>query len=654
MVPYKEIFFRFKDNIFFSHENINKTYFDFQEEITNQALIFKQHNLQLKKMVVKNSNPYSLLVEVFALWSLNKTPVLISPKTTDINENLLLDQINLEDNFIEDEAFILFTSGSTDIPKGVSITFSNLNSQIESFSNYFKTIAGEKYLLNLPLNHVGGLLLSLRAFYNGGTISTHSNSPYTYISLVPHQFDQWINDPTLLPFLQRSKAILIGGAILSSALKKRALKLDLPIFETYGMTETTSFIALNGEILPGSELKILDDGTISIKGPMLAAGYYQNKQFIRMPTWFETTDNGAFDENNKFTFTGRKGNILISGGENISTAEINKVALSIPGVKQAYSTGVPDERLGDLVTLLYESELDLTKELKDQLSKALHPYHVPKYIFNINFTDKNKLKYSDQEIKELAYQNFLKQIFSHTYILNSHYLPTIVIFHGFMESKEDWIFLTLKLRDSYNFLIIDLPGHGQTEITPFSSLNEILTRLRDFICLFSPSPILLGYSMGGRIALNLAENYLLPQRLILISASLGLNSNDEKVERLKSDLALFNKIENNYNLKNFFRDWYSNPMFLPYKKSLNFEKEISDKSKNNYKSWEASLKFFSQGNFPLKKTSDFSYPVFYLCGSEDKKYSDIKIANYFLISGAGHNPHKTHPAKLTEKLVNIL
>jgi 2-succinyl-6-hydroxy-2,4-cyclohexadiene-1-carboxylate synthase len=223
-----------------------------------------------------------------------------------------------------------------------------------------------------------------------------------------------------------------------------------------------------------------------------------------------------------------------------------------------------------------------------------------------------------------------------------------------MESKEDWTFLTLNFQDSYNILIIDLPGHGETEITPFSSLDEILTRLRDFIFLFSPSPILLGYSMGGRIALNLAENYMLPERLILISASLGLEADNDKEERLKSDLALFSKIDDNYKLKDFFRDWYSTPMFLPYKTSLNFEKEISNKSTKNYQNWEASLKFFSQGNFPLKKTSDFNYPVFYLCGSEDKKYSDIKIANYLLISGAGHNPHKTHPADLLAKLANIL
>lgn len=238
--------------------------------------------------------------------------------------------------------------------------------------------------------------------------------------------------------------------------------------------------------------------------------------------------------------------------------------------------------------------------------------------------------------------------------MNGEEKPTIVVLHGFMESKEDWNFLAQNFSHTHNFLLIDLPGHGKTEINIFSSLNEILTRLRDFVLLFTNNPIFLGYSMGGRLALELSENYLRPELLILISASLGLNSRKEKEDRLKNDLSLFSKINDNYLLEDFFRDWYSTPMFLPYSQSPDYQSEIIKKSTQNYKNWEFSLKFFSQGNFPLKKTTEFNYPVFYISGSEDEKYSNQKFLNHKIIIGAGHNPHKTHHAQLLAVLANIL
>ena len=160
--------------------------------------------------------------------------------------------------------------------------------------------------------------------------------------------------------------------------------------------------------------------------------------------------------------------------------------------------------------------------------------------------------------------------------------------------------------------------------------------------------------MGGRVALNLTEHYLKPELLILISASLGLETKMAQEQRLEQDLNLFKKISESYTLLEFFRDWYSAPMFLPYLKSKNFEKDILDKSTNNYKSWEASLRFFSQGNFPLKKVPTFTYPIHYISGSEDKKYLNSGVTNQMHILRAGHNPHKTHPAELLLKLANIL
>jgi O-succinylbenzoic acid--CoA ligase len=653
-IPFFETFCTFHNLIFFESENQLKTYADFQNDITQTAKFFNFSDPNLIKKIVNNSDQYLFLVEIFTLWSLNKVPILISPKATTQTIEGLVAQVSFDLNKLDTEALILFTSGSTQYPKGVSLTFSNLLFHIKSFTNFFSAKTGEVFFLNLPLNHVGGLMLCLRSFFNGGKISCSPSACFDYISLVPHQLNTWINSPLLIKKLLAAKAILIGGGVFSPTLIKNSKRLNLPIYETYGMTETTSFIAINGNILPGVELSIQSDCAINIKGPLVALGYYVNKCFYKIPDFLETNDLGHIDAENKFSFKGRKGSQLISGGENISPLEIETVALSIEGVNFAKVCGVNDEKWGDIVIILYESNTISPHELKQAFKNNLHPYHIPKFIFQTDILRNNSIKISNQELKQSAYELFLKNIFSFTYSFTSNDKPTLVILHGFMENMHDWNFIIPHFKENYNILIIDLPGHGNTDIHNFSSLTEILSRLKDLIFLFSTKPILIGYSMGGRIALNLAENFIKPQKLILISASLGLNSTSEKIDRFKADSELFKKVSNKDTLKNFFYEWYSLPIFKPYFNSPQFASEVLQKSELNYLGWSQSLCYFSQGNFPLKKNSPFSYPIYFIAGTEDPKYSILDIPNKTLIKHAGHNPHKTHVQELVTTLIKQL
>jgi 2-succinyl-6-hydroxy-2,4-cyclohexadiene-1-carboxylate synthase len=648
---YSNIFNQFRAQDFFQSEKWQKTYDDFQQDIIKTSLFFQTEYKQHLKVVVKNKDPYLYLVEVFALWTIQKIPILISPKATVHAEQSLLNQLALIP--VEQEALILFTSGTTNLPKGIALTFSNLHFQVITFTNFFSSKPHEVYLLNLPLNHIGGLMLCLRSFLSGGKISTIESHVFSYISLVPHQLDSWMNNLLLLKNMAQAKAILIGGAAIHPLLKERADTMSLPIYETYGMTESTSFIAINGKIMPDRELVINKEGHICIKGPMLAAGTYCDQSFHAMPEWLETNDLGLLDSSNEnaLVLIGRKGTTLISGGENISSSEILNIVLSIPGIQDAHVCAISDEKWGDLIVLLYESMVERKQEIEQVFSEKLHPYHIPKFFFKTTLNNLNETKITYQQITEHAYKLFLKNIFSHTYNFISEDKPTLVILHGFMENKDDWSFFTT---DAYNVLTIDLPGHGETNISHFSSLHEILTRLRDFILLYSDRPVLLGYSMGGRIALNLSINYLKPKKLILISASMGLNTEEEKYIRLTADLKLFDKISDTYSLKQFFIDWYSHPMFLPYFKSPNFVSDIEKKSSANFKQWASSLRFFSQGNFPLKAEELPLVPIFFIVGSEDEKYAKTSRPNQEIIIGAGHNPHKTHTQKLIFKINNVL
>lgn len=645
---------------FFTAENKKKSYLNFQNDIQQKAQEYLRDFSLQQKVVVKNPDQYLFLVEIFALWSVQKSPILISPKATPYYEETLLDQIS--DNAhteISDEFLILFTSGSTDLPKGVSLSFSNLIFQINAFSSFFKTIPQEIYFLNLPLNHVGGLMLCLRAFFNGGTITTIENDPISYISLVPHQLQTWMDSPVKLNILKKTKATLIGGTFLPATIKEMALNQMLPIYETYGMSETASFIAINGQLLPQIELKLNDEKVILLKGPMLALGYYVKKEFQKISDWFETNDIASLDSQNFISIIGRKNHQLVSGGENISPQEIENIVLSHPEINKAFVCGIPDEKWGDLITLLYESKSGETIELEPLLKERLHPYSLPKFIFNTSFKNESTLKISQKDIKVRAYELFLKTIFTHSYFFSSATKPTIVILHGFMETKDDWEFWSKQVFENYNILTINLPGHGKTCITHFSSLDEILSRLSDFILLFSPNPILLGYSMGGRIALQLTKNFIKPEKLILISSSLGLTTKKEQDERFKQDISLFDNISNKDELKIFFNKWYSNSIFGSYLNTLNFDNEIEKKvSIKDIKSligqWKASLNYFSQGRFPLRDLDHQHLPIFYLSGSLDSKYSKSTIKDHYVIIGSGHNPHKTHPEELEKQLLKLL
>jgi 2-succinyl-6-hydroxy-2,4-cyclohexadiene-1-carboxylate synthase len=291
---------------------------------------------------------------------------------------------------------------------------------------------------------------------------------------------------------------------------------------------------------------------------------------------------------------------------------------------------------------------------------------IPKHFFPLANLSIQGIKPNRLYLKSFASTTFIRSIFSHEFI-NNKSNRTVVFLHGFLGNKNDFIKISHQLNLNLNFLIIDLPGHGDTLLKNFYSQFDFFNKLKDLIFAYTDTPILYGYSMGGRIALELALNYFSPQILILESAGLGLNEENQKATRLKVDSELFSNVTKQ-NLRNFLYDWYKQDIFFQYNKSEHFEFDIEKKLHHSIEEWKNSLLLFSPAHFPLlddnlNKLNKTSFPLHYIYGNRDSKYANTShiISKFnparfktYPIDNCGHNPHKTHENQIVNILTNIL
>ncbi|MEG4279652.1 2-succinyl-6-hydroxy-2,4-cyclohexadiene-1-carboxylate synthase [Microcoleus sp. MON1_C1] len=231
--------------------------------------------------------------------------------------------------------------------------------------------------------------------------------------------------------------------------------------------------------------------------------------------------------------------------------------------------------------------------------------------------------------------------------------PTLLFLHGFTGSSQDFSSVIPLLYNSYCCLAVDLPGHGKTQVNGDEScytmsntaqaLIELLDNLQVDKCL------LLGYSMGGRLALYMTLHF--PERfekVVLESASPGLKTEKERSHRLEADLQLAQKLEKS-NIKDFLFNWYDRPLFKSLKNSPHFDKLIETRLANNPLELAKSLRNMGTGNQPSLwgKLAQNQIPLLLLAGEYDDKFTTINTeiaklcpaALLEIVPKAGHNIH---------------
>ncbi|OOR99106.1 2-succinyl-6-hydroxy-2,4-cyclohexadiene-1-carboxylate synthase [Canicola haemoglobinophilus] len=246
-------------------------------------------------------------------------------------------------------------------------------------------------------------------------------------------------------------------------------------------------------------------------------------------------------------------------------------------------------------------------------------------------------------------------------------MPILVFLHGLLGSKQDWQLVIEKLQQklphfsSQSYLCLDLPLHGEQSHYSIDNFEQSAQYLSQQISeqIADKPYILIGYSLGGRLALNYAAQY---QRgnlvgLILEGANLGLENEEQKQERWQND-CLWAKRFKQEKLSEVLNDWYQQPVFahLSASERKQLIAQRMQQSGLNIAHMLLATSLAKQPDF-RQKVRSFSLPIYYFCGEKDEKFKTMaqeNNLNLYLIKQAGHNAHLENPDEFALQLINII
>ena len=307
-----------------------------------------------------------------------------------------------------DIAAIMNTSATTGQFKSVPLRWSQIKAHVQASQEVLGRSEQDNWLMVLPLFHVSGLSILMRSLYNGTAMTIMESYHEEQVLQCIH--DGRINMMSLVPTILKNlepriihhqlRVILLGGEFIPRPLVDACVEKQLPIYKTYGMTETFSqsvtmpvLLNLNkldsvGKPLPGMTVHIVNPdvdgvGEIHLNGPMVMRGYI-NREPIHGD--FNTDDMGYVDEDGFLYILNRRTDLIISGGENIYPKEIEDTVYAMQGVKECAVIPVADTKWGQVPALFVAFDdidalgTDLKMIVRDYISSKLAKYKVPKYI----------------------------------------------------------------------------------------------------------------------------------------------------------------------------------------------------------------------------------------------------------------------------------
>ncbi|GAA4807833.1 AMP-binding protein [Litoribaculum gwangyangense] len=314
--------------------------------------------------------------------------------------NFLLDWLDKKD-FI-----IVKTSGSTGKPKKIKIKKEAMVNSAIATGDFFKLKPGNKALHCLPSNFIAGKMMLIRAIVLGleldmvepkAMVIINSKKSYHFCALTPMQLKNFSKN------LKRFKTIIVGGGRVSESIIESIQNINCNIYETFGMTETVSHIAvkkLNNfdatqtktyfKTLPHITISLDDRSCLIIEAPFLS-----NKKIV-------TNDLVKLHSVTSFEWLGRYDNVINSGGIKLFPEQIEQ-KLQNKIVNRFFITSIFDDTLGEKVILIVEGKTDIDTKIFESLNN----FEKPREVFYVS-------KFQETKSGKIQRANTLKELNLHT------------------------------------------------------------------------------------------------------------------------------------------------------------------------------------------------------------------------------------------------
>jgi o-succinylbenzoate---CoA ligase len=326
------------------------------------------------------------------------------------HQGVLRDAIDLAETYT-----IIYTSGTTGRPKGAQLTYGNYWWSAVGSALNLGNHADDRWLALLPLFHVGGLSILVRAAIYGIAAVVHSafepaaanraidEDGVTIVSVVSTMLQRMLDERGDRPYPATLRCVLLGGGPAPRPLLEACAARGVPVVQTYGLTETASQVATlapadalrklgsAGQPLLPTKLRIARPdgagvGEILVRGPTVMDGYINRPEETELALrdgWLHTGDLGYLDGEGYLYVVSRRHDLIISGGENIYPAEVEAVLLAHPAVEEAAVVGQPDARWGQAPAAAIRLRAGMqasAAELIEFCRGRLAGYKVPKQV----------------------------------------------------------------------------------------------------------------------------------------------------------------------------------------------------------------------------------------------------------------------------------
>jgi O-succinylbenzoic acid--CoA ligase len=298
---------------------------------------------------------------------------------------------------------IVATSGTTGSPKLAVLSRRAFVSSAWASAAHLGSRPEDRWLLAMPLAHVGGLGVVVRSLVYRAPIVLHEGpgdwlplaraAKATHVSLVPTTLSRLLDSGQSLPTSVR--AVLVGGAACPDGLLERALDAGVPVHPTYGLTETCGQVATALTDpralvpLPGVEIRVTN-GMIHVRSPTAMEGWLDAESPFDDDGFYDTGDLGELS-NGHLTIHARRSDLVVSGGENVYPREVENALERIEGVRSACVFGVPDVVWGQrvAVAIVVDASAPSDEVILTHARRELAGFKVPRLVARLDALELN-------------------------------------------------------------------------------------------------------------------------------------------------------------------------------------------------------------------------------------------------------------------------